>query len=198
MDRSKAIQRGFISELQKLGFVENLDFGSIGEGLKGVGEGIKGVADSAWTGLKSFGTNMLHDTGADSHITSSAADPGLAAKLTPGVSVANGAVKSPLPLISPALYGMLYGGSMLAKPGMSRLGGFGRGLIGGLGIGGLTHGLNLLATGATAVNPLASIPILGLGALMGGVAGFTKANKYQNELALAKIKAGQLPPNTPR
>ena len=61
MDRSQAIQRGFTSELEKLGFLEALDLGS-------VGEGIKGVADSAWGGIKSFGTNMLHDTGADAHI----------------------------------------------------------------------------------------------------------------------------------
>ncbi|NBO53063.1 MAG: hypothetical protein EBU84_00395 [Actinobacteria bacterium] len=198
MDRSDAIQRGFISELEKLGFLEGVDFSSIGAGLKGVGENIKGIADSTWGGVKSFGHNMLHDTGADAHISASAADPIAAAKLTPGVGVANGVVKSSFPLISPALYGMMYGGSMLAKPGMSRAGGFGRGLIGGLGIGGLTHGLNLLASGATAINPMASLPILGLGALMGGVAGFTKANKYQNELALAKIKAGQLPPNPVR
>jgi len=182
MDKLASINRGFELELQKVG----LDLATIGSG-------VADVASNLWKGLGTFGSNMLSDTGAYSQVASSAADPQLASKLAPGFGVANGAVKTSFPLVSPALYGMMYGGSTLAKPGMSRAGGFGRGLLGGLGVGALTHGLNLLASGATMVNPLASLPILGLSALMGGVGGFARANKYNNELALARIRAGQLP-----
>lgn len=177
MDYNHLIFKGFSSELEKLGFFE------------GLGEGIGNIAQSAWGGLKQFGSSMINDTGAASHIKDSLANPSAASGLAAGTKMVGSTASSPMPLISPALYSMLYGGTMLSKPGGSRLAGAGRGALGGLLTGGLTHGLNLLASGASILNPMASVPILGLSALMGGVAGLSRANKQHNELQMAKMRA---------
>lgn len=181
MDRQYIIKKAFYSELTKVGFLDT----AVGEAAS------SGLWDKITSTLGPILKPILHDTAADAHIMSSAADPALAAKLSKGVSIVDGKPESRFPLISPAFYSLFHGGGVFSKPAESRTRGFAKGLLGGLGVGSLTHGINLLATGASAVNPMVSLPILGLSALLGGLAGAKRAGNYQHQLALSKLKSGK-------